>query len=87
MLEGVVELYGKVSAGVVLCGTFLVLAGRFFDREYFGTGGGDDVMIFCTGHRRMSTAPGARMERGPGGGMGPGEREGGGAGYRPTVIG
>ena len=49
VLKGVVYLDLEVSSSVVVCRGLLVLGISIWDGYDLGTGGGDDVLVFCTG--------------------------------------
>jgi hypothetical protein len=59
VLESIVELYRKISASVVLCGTLLVLTKGLVDGyDLWGTAGAGDVHVFLgdVGRRHVGGA-------------------------------
>lgn len=46
--EGVIDLYRKITAGIIICGTLLILWNWVVHRQNPGTRGGDHILVFST---------------------------------------
>jgi hypothetical protein len=46
--EGIVDLYGKITTGVIICWTLLILGGGFVDRQNLWTRCGHYTLILST---------------------------------------